>query len=364
MQSCITIVFKILAVCIILSCSQNNSSVKENNGVNYFYNNKRLNLIETDTVRLNKITEIKAVNNLNLNSDFNYPADIDFDSKDNLYILDYKKSSIKKFNLNGEFICSFGSKGNGPGEFIQGKSVSLLNDTVFVSDPNHKKAILFSTDGLYLNTIHFDCLAPEDIVKLSEGFCGTITGNINSDNKLYYVKDLWYFNSKLKKANLITGLKIEINLSKFINPLATKIKFCTTDNLIYVSTRYEDYHIEVFDKYGNLKSVIKKPFIKVKASDEFIDKTEKKYRLKNENKLHRFKAGFKYLRTIENIYCDKYDRIWVKTATNDKSSALFDIFENNIYTKKIYFPYKYERLYFLNNKIVTFNDDKFEIYTY
>jgi len=43
--------------------------------------------------------------------------DVEVDSKGNIFVLDWKNRTVKKFDNKGKFICDIGKKGQGPGEY-------------------------------------------------------------------------------------------------------------------------------------------------------------------------------------------------------------------------------------------------------
>ncbi|MDA3886029.1 MAG: 6-bladed beta-propeller, partial [Candidatus Delongbacteria bacterium] len=81
-----------------------------------------------------KILTIKGVNSNENNSKSNFyvPFSLNVDRYNNIYILDRKTATIKKFMSNGKFIVSFGQKGEGPGEFQDPIDMTIMKDTVFV----------------------------------------------------------------------------------------------------------------------------------------------------------------------------------------------------------------------------------------
>ncbi|MCK4978806.1 MAG: 6-bladed beta-propeller, partial [Candidatus Delongbacteria bacterium] len=58
----------------------------------------------------------------------------DIDKEGNIYVVDIKSSSLKKFDKDGNFVTQLGRKGNGPGEFFMPMSVITANDTIYGFD--------------------------------------------------------------------------------------------------------------------------------------------------------------------------------------------------------------------------------------
>ncbi|MBN1271612.1 MAG: hypothetical protein JXB26_05020 [Candidatus Aminicenantes bacterium] len=66
---------------------------------------------------------------------FSSPRDINTDSKGNIFVLDYRESTIKKYDPNGNHIINIGREGQGPGEFENPRAMSITaQDEIFVSE--------------------------------------------------------------------------------------------------------------------------------------------------------------------------------------------------------------------------------------
>lgn len=81
------------------------------------------------------------------------PYDIRVDNNNNIYILDWPVQKIVKFDKNGEYVLSFGKKGNGPDEFINITDFGFVNDTLYVCDPVLNKIVFFDIQGNYIYQI-------------------------------------------------------------------------------------------------------------------------------------------------------------------------------------------------------------------
>ncbi len=83
---------------------------------------------------------------------FNKPADISFDSDDNIYVADgYGNNRIVKFNSEGKFILEWGTKGNNKGEFNLPHGITIdNNDIIYVADRENARIQLFDTNGNFI----------------------------------------------------------------------------------------------------------------------------------------------------------------------------------------------------------------------
>jgi len=96
-----------------------------------------------------KIGEIKEGFSTEESNYFWRIDDLCCDDEDNLYIADRGWSKIFKFDSKGQFISSFGRKGQGPGEFGgRGLTISFGNDgNIYVFDRGNFRLTSFSKKG-------------------------------------------------------------------------------------------------------------------------------------------------------------------------------------------------------------------------
>jgi len=101
-----------------------------------------------------KIGEIKEGFSTEESNYFWRIQDICCDDEDNLYIADTGWNKIFKFDSNGQFIMSFGRKGQGPGEFGgHALRISFGNDGyIYVSDRGNSRLSVFSKKGEYIKS--------------------------------------------------------------------------------------------------------------------------------------------------------------------------------------------------------------------
>jgi DNA-binding beta-propeller fold protein YncE len=92
------------------------------------YNNKRIQVFEKNG------TYLKEIGGMHDEIQFVEPIDIDIDEKDYLYVADRGSHSVKIFDPQGKFVIQFGSSGKGPSYFPQLSAIASSNYKIYVSD--------------------------------------------------------------------------------------------------------------------------------------------------------------------------------------------------------------------------------------
>src|ERR1700676_650185 len=86
---------------------------------------------------------------------FNQPADVAWDAAGDIFVADgYGNARIAKFDKNGVFLKSWGSKGTEAGQFDTPDSIATdAQGNVYVADRGNKRIQVFDNDGNFKNQI-------------------------------------------------------------------------------------------------------------------------------------------------------------------------------------------------------------------
>jgi DNA-binding beta-propeller fold protein YncE len=84
---------------------------------------------------------------------FDKPADIAFDSDDNIYVADgYGNNRVVKFNKNGKYLLEWGNKGSAMGQFNLPHGLTIDSiDNVYVADRENARIQIFDSNGNFIN---------------------------------------------------------------------------------------------------------------------------------------------------------------------------------------------------------------------
>lgn len=199
------------------------------------------------------------------------------DDEGNLFIRDYQRSKILKFNKEGEFLFEFGSKGEGPGEFRFIRSFKTLKDRIVVW--GSRKIAHFDLDGKLLEEkkikkyynpvaiISADRFVVNFFLESGEGsdyerirICALIDSDEKVITTYFTAKDLGRTEIRKKNFNFrFSSSAITKDINFIFNP-ANNLIYC------YYTNRYK---IFIKDLAGNTQMVFTRPWEnqKIKEND-------------------------------------------------------------------------------------------------
>src|SRR5690242_12546593 len=96
---------------------------------------------------------------------FRQPTDVTWDSEGNIYITDgYVNSRVAKYDKNGDWVKSWGTKGTAPGQFIIPHAIVIdRNNNIYVGDRSNRRIQVFDTEGKFLRMFTIDVPPPPGI---------------------------------------------------------------------------------------------------------------------------------------------------------------------------------------------------------
>jgi len=97
---------------------------------------------------------------------------------DRYYVTDTIENCIKVFNRNGDYICQIGSKGSGPGEFIDPFNIAADNQNIYCENRGNHRISIFTVDGVYSNGVR--TMQAIRAMETCNGFLFTLSYNIKT----------------------------------------------------------------------------------------------------------------------------------------------------------------------------------------
>lgn len=237
-----------------LSFSQ---KIETEDGIRLVHNEKTGKWGKQPNVSLEYISNIGDLESEDENVLFYMPSDVAIDKEGNVYVLDSGNHRIQKFDPDGNFLATFGRRGQGPGEFQYPQSLDLDPDgNLYVSDSGNQKIQILKPDGSLAEEIKMTEEAP-GIVKLRNGqmimgqgssIYSFGMGRMDQDQEL--PKLIKVLN---KKAEVLKEFCEQKNYKDFlVNRLGNRYQFAVdkTGN-IYVTFLYQN-RIEKYSPEGDL----------------------------------------------------------------------------------------------------------------
>ena len=229
--------------------SIHSQEIETKDGMRIIHNKKQGIWGSNPVVQLELITTLGGLDVEDENMAFDSIGDILLDSAGNILILDSGNSRIQKLSPEGGFLSSFGSRGQGPGEFNFPRSLDRdPEDNIYVLDVMNRRIQIFSSGGKIIKTLKFSSLLFGNLRLLNSG--SMIVGG------MILRRDLMDENKPLPKLFKVINMegKIEsefgeirdyknVNVNAFANTFSYDVD---RDSYIYISFRTQNR----IDKYS------------------------------------------------------------------------------------------------------------------
>ncbi len=98
-------------------------------------------------IKLELTGTLGDLDNTNDNYMFYLPEGIAGDPEGNLYVLDTGNFRVQKFDKNLKYLKTFGRQGQGPGEFVNPRSVDFSDNKLYVNDWRNRRIEIFDPEG-------------------------------------------------------------------------------------------------------------------------------------------------------------------------------------------------------------------------
>jgi len=154
MKTILRLKILILSLLLITASYSLAQKIETKDGIRIIHNEKEGKWGRNPELSIEYVKNIGNIESLNENVLFYMPADIAFDNKDNIYILDSGNHRIQKFDANGKYLATFGRQGEGPGEFQYPMSLDINSEGyLYISDPQNQRIQILKPNGAEFTTI-------------------------------------------------------------------------------------------------------------------------------------------------------------------------------------------------------------------
>jgi len=251
-----------------------------------------------------------------------------------IYALDFKEQKIKVFDSDGQFLRSFGQKGQGPGELQMPAGLHLAPaNELAVDDVLGKKMVYFTKEGQFIREFSYATrLAMVNL--LMDPFGSFIGRGMKMEGKEMFFEvakldskmNTLFSIDKIGFPILIPGSGTKINLMDMISIY----QFDSSGNIYYGRNR--DYEIKVYTPEGKPVKTIRKDFQPQKITEE--DKEEILSRFDNFANMGpvNFREMFEFPKMFppfQSFTIDENGRIIVRTweKGTQKDEFIHDVFD-------------------------------------
>jgi hypothetical protein len=263
------------------------------------------------------------------NSLFSELRSIQVDDQENIYALDMKEIKIKVFDKNGQYLHSFGTKGQGPGEIGTPIRMEMIpSGNLVIYDMGNNKFIVFSLDGKCLKEI------PTGKYWALIRFKFDTKGCIYADTRTYeetkMSSQLKKFSPEFKPLLTIAGFTEERN-PRIVTPFSSALAIQRTqdDRLIWMNTT--KYELTIVDSEGEVLKKILRDWPPVKITDAIKERM-----IKEDLGGRGLPPGFKYevpshFPPVYYFTIDDQDRLYVCTYAYEEKDGdywpYYDVFD-------------------------------------
>jgi len=255
-------------------------------------------------------------------------TDFEVDSEGNIYVFYSNKEGnlIFKFDSRGNYLTSFGTKGQGPGEmqWIIWTGCDS-HDNIIVSDNGNRKILIFANDGSLIEEIRYPAKVGLLYPLENGNFFGLWDKYPAPSNKYMYVWAFSLYNPEYEEIIILDTQNVyDFNTLGFRGVISRPLfsRQISNDH-IFVACEDRGYEIMKYDLKGNLIQKIRKEYLPVTISKEIQEEREKRYEAFGD------KTWFPdHWLPMGNFILDDKGRIFVKTFEKGENAGeyIFDIF--------------------------------------
>jgi len=348
-QTAVTILIFSLFLYGILLAEPQKTKIEE--GVKTIINGKKPNPPKNAPIQMT-LTEEMSIGESGIEEEiFSETIFINVDSKENLYVVDFKLNNIKVFDRSGDHIRTFAEQGQGPGELNMPSGIQITpNGELMVEEVMNRRLSFFTPEGKFLRST--STADKTSLTGLILGPQGNMVGRelVMEENKMWWA--IKKYDKDLKELFNVDQVEFPNPLQGKINPFELMIVFDIDNdgNIIYGISK--EYEIKFLNPEGkHIKSITKK-YDPVKITDE--DKKEILERMPETGQIN-LKERIEFPKNypaFQHFTIDEQGRIFVRTFEKGKKEGeyLVDIFDSQgYYISQI--PMKINPVLWKNNKL-------------
>lgn len=278
---------------------------------------------------------------------------LEVNDQGDIYALDLKENHIKIFNKNGKYIKTFGRKGQGPGEMVRPKRLSLSNQNeVILVDINGIS--FFSLEGEFLRIISFSNFGKRVKFYNTDRNSNIYIYLLNSTKRRY---ELQQFDSAQKFIKTIEVSPLQNSRRDEWNPYYPELVYDIARDDRIICGYNNKYEIRIYNISCDLVMKIVKEYNPVKVTEKDVEEILKggPPQLRHIVKMSKFYPPFLYFTS------DDEGRLFVRTfekVIKNEGFYYWDAFDKKgKYFAKVIIPTKGIPL-FRNDKLYVISENE------
>jgi len=323
-------------------------TIKKENGVTFVKNPKEA-MYTADVFTLEdelSITEDAGGGNCI----FSQIRSIEVDKSGRMYILDQREAHVYVFDSEGNYVKTFGEKGQGPGELNTPFSSTITSRKELAVENFRRGINFYSLEGDFIRELS---TAKEAALRIGIDSRDNIFGIVivrDEEDPRYEVRK---FDPQMNKLNSLLSSPLPNTRNEGFNPFGGAVMYAIRHDDYVICASPETYTLNVFDSLGDLVMKISKDYDPVKITKE--EKEEVTEGMPAEIQVSIPKHHNPFRRFIIDDEC----RIWVMTyeQVEEEEGFYHDVFDSEgKFIAKI--PLKVRPFVFKNKKLYTVEEDE------
>lgn len=281
---------------------------------------------------------------------FSQIRSIDVDESGRIYILDQGEAHVYIFDQDGNFIKSFGKKGQGPGELHSPLKMTITSNQEIMVEDYGRKMIFYSLVGDFIREIKTAKEAARMIFMDSRGnFFGTVFVYDEKDPR-YEVRK---YSPQMNRLAAIGTSPLPNARNEGFNPFGGAVMYAVRNDDHVICGSPEKYELNIFDLEANLEMKIIKDYNPVEITKQEIDEVMEEMPQGIEVSIPKYHNAFQWFTT------DDEGRIFIRTHEQIKEGKgyHYDVFDmEGRFIVKI--PLKTTPYLIKDNKFYTVEEDE------
>ena len=252
---------------------------------------------------------------------FSQIRSIEVDESGRMYILDQREAHVYVFDSKGNYVKTFGEKGQGPGELNTPLSINITSRKELAVENFRRGINFYSLEGDFIRELS---TAKEGMLRIGIDSRDNIFGTMivrDEEDPRYEVRK---FDPQMNKLNSLLSSPLPNTRNEGFNPFGGAVMYAIRHDDYVFCASPETYTLNVFDPLGELVMKISKDYDPVEITKE--EKEEVTEGMPAEIQV----SIPKHHNPFRRFIIDDEGRIWVMTyeQVEEEEGFYHDVFDS------------------------------------